>query len=207
MNSCPDTARLQDYLEALLPEAEMRSLGAHVAACPRCLAERARFERLFDAFAAMPLEVPSRRVSERVLELVLPARRRARWMRRFGVGYAAALVASLGGAALVVTLPAGHGFIAWLASAAPARVFDSLKFMVNLASFVALRLAGGWGLLSSAGSHVSPLLRAFFSALDQPAIQLSLALSAVSCLAVLWWMRPHPDRAHRGMPHVGLLGF
>jgi hypothetical protein len=207
VNSCPGTGILQDFLEALLPEAEMRRVGAHVAGCPDCLAERARLEALFDAFEALPLEAPSPALSERVLDLVLPARRRARWMRRFGVGYAAALVASLASVAVVATLPAGRGFLAWVASEAPSRVLDSLKFMVNAASFLALRLAGGWGLVSAAGSRVSPLLRAFLAALDQPAIQLSFVLSAVSCLAVLWWLRPHPGRHERGMPNVGLLGF
>ena len=207
MNLCPDNASLQDFLEALLPEAEMRSVGAHLATCPHCLDERARLERLFEAFESLPLEAPSRAISGRVLDAVLPARRRERWVRRFGLGYAAALVASLGAGAIVATLPAGRGCFAWLVGEAPARMFDSLKFMVNAATFVALRLAGGWGLISSAGSRVSPLLRALIAALDQPAIQLSIGLSAVSCLAVLWWLRPHPDRAHRGMPHVGLLGF
>lgn len=207
MNLCPDTGTLQDFLESLLPEEQMRRVGAHVAGCSRCAAERARFERLFDAFESLPLEAPSRAISERVLDAVLPARRRARWLRRFGVGYAAALVASLGSVVVVASLPAGRGFLTWLASAAPSRMVDSLRFVVNAASFLALRLAGGWGLISSAGSRVSPLLRAFFAALDQPAIQLSFALSAVSCLAVLWWLRPHPERAERGMPHVGLLGF
>jgi anti-sigma factor RsiW len=207
VNSCPDTGTLQDFLEALLPEPEMRRLDAHVAACPRCLAERARFERLFDAFEALPLEAPSFALSERVLDRVLPARRQARWAKRFGLGYAAALVASLGGAAAVAMTPAGHASLAWIASAGPARLLDSLKFMVNAASFLALRLAGGWGLVSSAGSRVSPLLRAFLTAFDQPVIQLSFALSAVSCLAVLWWLRPHADRGEREMPNVGLLGF
>ena len=207
--SCPDTGRLQDFLEALLPEAEMRTLGAHVAGCPHCLAERVRFERLFDAFEALPLEAPSRPLAERVLDRVLPVRRRARWVRRLGVGYAAALVASLGGVTVAAMHPAGRGFLAWLASEAPARVVDSLKFLVNVTSFLALQLASGWGLVSSVGSRISPLLRALFATMDQPAIQIVFVLSAAACIGVLWWLRPRSGsgRNDRGMPHVGLLGF
>ena len=207
MNPCPNRGTLQDFLEALLPEAEMRRVGAHVDGCANCRAERARFERLFEAFAALPLEAPSPALAGRVLDHVLPSRRRTRWVRRVGVGYAAALVASLGTVAAVATLPVAHGFVAWLVSAAPSRVLDSLKFMLNAAAFLALRLAGGWGLVSSAGSRVSPLMRAFLAAFDQPVIQVSFAISVASCFAVLWWLRPRADRAERGMPHVGLLGF
>ena len=139
---CPDTSTLQDFLEALLPEAQMQTLGAHVADCPHCAAERARFERLFDAFDALPLEAPAPALTERVLDHVLPARRQARWARRFGVGYAAALVASLGTVAAVASLPSGRSFLAWLASEAPARVVDLLRFSVNVASFVALQKFG-----------------------------------------------------------------
>lgn len=205
--ACPETGTLQDFLERLLPESEMLGLSAHVAGCPRCLAERARLERVFGVLESLPLEAPSPALVERVLDRVLPARRRARWARRVGVGYAAALVASLAGVALAATHPAGRGFLAWLAGEAPARVLDSLKFLVNAASFLALQLAGGWGLVSSVGSRVSPLLRALFATLDQPAIQLGLIVSAVSCIAVLWWLRPRAGRNERGMPHVGLVGI
>jgi hypothetical protein len=198
---------LQDFLEALLPDAEMRRLREHVDECPRCRVERVRLEHLFDRLETLPLEAPSPALVERVLDRVLPSRRRARWARRVWVGYAAALVASLAGVTVAATQPAGRGFLAWLASEAPARVMDSLKFLVNAASFLALRIAGGWGLVSSVGSRVSPLLRALLATLDQPAIQLGFVLSAVSCIAVLWWLRPRSGRGERGMPHVGVLGF
>lgn len=204
---CPDLGTLQDFLEALLPEAQMTSLRTHIGGCTHCTVERVRFERLFEAFEAMPLEAPSPALTERVLDRVFPARRQARWVRRLGVGYAAALVASLGGVGAMATLPAGRSFLAWLASEAPARVVDLLRFTVQVASFIALRLAGGWGLVSGAGSRVSPLVRALMAGLDQPVVQVSFALSAVSCMAVVWWLHSRKDRSDRGMPHVGLLGF
>ena len=204
---CPDSGTLQDFLESLLPGPQMESLRMHLADCPHCAAERARFERLFDAFDSLTLEAPAPALATRVLDSVLPARRQTRWVRRFGVGYAAALVASLGAGVAVASHPAGRSFMAWLASEAPARVLDLLRFGVNVASFLALRLASGWGLISSAGSRISPLLRALLVSLDQPAIQISLALSVVACLAVVWWLHSRTDRSNRGMPHVGLLGF
>lgn len=205
--ACPDTGMLQDFLEVLLPDGEMRRLRAHVDECPRCRVECVRLEHLFDRLEALPLEAPSPALVERVLDRVLPSRRHARWARRVWVGYAAALVGSLAGVTIAAMHPAGRGFLAWLASEAPARVMDSLKFLVNAASFLAVRLASGWGLVSSVGSRVSPLLRALLATLDQPAIQLGFALSAASCIAVLWWLRPRSGRGQRGMPHVGVLGF
>jgi len=205
--TCPDTGRLQDFLEALLPEDDMERLAEHVADCPRCLAGQARFERLFDALEALPLESPSPALAERVLDQVLPARRATRWARRIGIGYAAALVASLGTVAVLATQPSGRAFMAWITSAAPARLLDSVRFVLNVASFVALRLAGGWGLVSSTGARVSPFWRAVLAAVDTPLVQICFLVSALSCVAVLLWLRPRAARDGRGMPHVGLLGW
>ena len=205
--ACPGTGRLQDFLEALLPDDEMATVAAHVADCPHCLAEQARFERLFDVLDELPLESPSPALAERVLDQVLPARRWSRWTRRVGIGYAAALVASLGGVGVATTQPAGRAFLAWLASEAPSRLLDAARFFVNAAAFIAVRLSTGWGLVSGAGSRISPLGRALLATIDQPVIQACFAVSALSCVAVLLWLRPRAARSRRGMPHVGLLGF
>jgi len=202
---CPGTGRLQDFLEALLPDDEMAALAAHVADCLHCLAEQARFERLFGALDELPLEAPSPALAERVLDQVLPARRWVRWSKRLGIGYAAALAGSLGTAGVLAMQPSGRTFLAWVASAAPSRLLDVARFLVDAVAFVAIRLSSGWGLVSNAGAHVSPLGRALLATIDQPVVQACAAASAVSCVAVLLWLKSRRSRG--GMPHVGLLGF
>ena len=185
MIHCPDTSTLQDFLEQLLPEPEQAATAKHVAGCARCAAERVRLEHLFDCLDALPMEAPSAAMAERVLDRVLPSRRQARWVRRLGLGYAGALAASLAAGVVIVTHPAGNGFQAWVAGSASASVFNVLKFLVNATSFVALRLASGWGLVSYFESKTSPMLRALFAAMDVPAIQMCLVLSAVTCIGGL----------------------
>jgi anti-sigma factor RsiW len=121
VTACRETAKLQDYLEALLPEPGRLEMEAHLRDCARCAAERVRLERLFVALDALPLESPSPLLADRVLERVLPARVKARWMRRLGLVYAGALAASLGGVALWIAQPSAHAFLAWVAGAASSR--------------------------------------------------------------------------------------
>ena len=54
---------------------------------------------------------------------------------------------------------------------------------------------------------VAPLGHALGALLAQPWIQTALAMAAVSCLAVLWWMRPRERKPGKGARHVGVLGF
>jgi anti-sigma factor RsiW len=207
--ACPGTGRLQDFLEALLPDDQMTAMAAHVADCPHCLAEQARFERLFDVLGELPLpsaiEVPSPALAERVLDQVFPARRWVRWSRRLGIGYAAALAGSLGTAAVLAMQPSGRTFLAWVASAAPSRLLDAARFLLDAVAFVAIRLSTGWGLVSTAGSHVSPLGRALLATIDQPVVQAYAAASALACVGVLLWLKSRRSRG--GMTNVGVLGF
>lgn len=207
MTDCARTILLQDYLEELLPESERRAFEAHLAACPRCAVERVRLERLFDALDAMPLEAPSPAMAERVLDRVLPARTRRRWIQRLGLGYAGALAASVGGVALWITQPSGHAFLGWLAAAASSRVLHSLVFVVNELAFLALRVAGGWSAVTSLHARVNPLVRVALMLANHSVLPLLLAASVATCLALLWWMRPRRDSSGKGMRHVGVLGF
>jgi Putative zinc-finger len=205
VTDCPRTDVLQDYLEELLAAPERATFEAHLRDCPVCAVERVRLERLFDALDAMPLEAPSPAMAERVLDRVLPSRTRARWAQRLGFGYAGALAASVGGAALWMTQPSGHAFFGWVTVAASSRLLHSLLFVMNELAFLALRVAGGWTVVTSLHARVNPLMKVAATLANYSALPMLLASSAAACLALLWWMR---GRRHGGKGmHLGLLGF
>jgi anti-sigma factor RsiW len=207
MTSCPGTGALQDWLEGLLDGAERERVASHVSGCARCSAEARRLEHVFRALAAVPLESPSPALAERVLDRVLPSRRRIRWLRRLGAGYAVTLAVCLMGFPLWLTQPSAHTFLAWLAGAASARTVHSLMFILNGLSFLAIQVAGGWGALSAISSRVAAIARVVLVLVEHGPIQFALVLASLLCLGVLWWMRTRAGRTGREMPHVGALGF
>jgi anti-sigma factor RsiW len=207
MTRCPENGVLQDFLEGLLPADAHDRMERHLEACPQCAAERLRLERLFARLESLPLESPSPALAERVLDRVLPARRRVRWARRLGLGYAVSVVACVLAFGAWITQPSARAFLSWLAAEASGRVFHSLMFVVNSISFVALNVAGGWGALSAIGSRLSPLARALLVVADHGLVQLALAVLAVLWLSVVWWLRQRHGRSGKGMPHVGVVGF
>jgi len=205
--NCPSSGTLQDHLEGLLADDERVALELHVATCDRCVVELTRLESLFVRLGALPLEAPAPGLADRVLDQVLPSRPRERWLRRLGIGYAASLGATLAGAGVWITQPAVRAFAAWAAAETSAHVFHGLMFLVNSISFVAINLAGGWGILNALGSRVTPLARALLVVADKGLVQAALAVAALIGLGIVWTLRSRTGRSGKGMPHVGLLGF
>jgi anti-sigma factor RsiW len=204
---CPDSGTLQDFLEDLLaPEARL-AVERHLGTCDRCGQALARLDHVFSSLGRLPLEAPAAGLAERVLDEVLPDRRSVRWMRRLGAGYAWTFAACVVAIGAWVAQPAGRSFLTWVAAESSARVLHSLMFVVHTASFVALSLSGGWGIVSAVGAKVSPFARALFVVADHGLIQLALGVSAVLCVSLLWWLRPRAGRPRKGMPHVGVLGI
>ena len=192
--------------DLLTPDARL-SVERHLDTCPHCGPKVARLERVFMSLGSLPLESPSAAMAERVLDQVLPDRRRARWLRRLGAGYAWTFAASVAALAIWVSQPSGWGFITWATAESSARLLHSLMFVVHTSSFVALSLSGGWGMVSALGARVSPIARALFIVANHGLIQLALAVSAALCLSLVWWLRPRAGRPRKGMPHVGVLGI
>lgn len=200
------TDRIQDLLDGQLAAHEERTLRAHVAQCPSCAARLERFAVLFAVLADAPLAEPSPALTERILDRALPSRVRSRWVRTFGMGYAATLAVVLGVSLAWATQPGARTFAAWLTGEASQRVVDTLKLVIQGATFLALGLSGGWGVLSSIAGRFAPLGRAFASVASHPTVELALWMAGLSCLALLWWLRPRASRAGKGIRHVGLLG-
>jgi hypothetical protein len=204
---CPGAGRFQDFLEGLLDPAETRAMSEHVATCGRCAAQIVRLERVFLALDAMPLEIPSPSLRDRVMARVLPSRLRSRWISRLTWGYAGALAVSLAAIAGWFVLPAGRLWVAWLVAEASDRLLHSLMLVIHGASFLALSLSTSWGVVSGMGSSLGPLLRALVAIATHPGVDLALALATVSSLGVLWWIRARSDRSRKGVRHVGVLGI
>ena len=205
--NCPSSGTLQDHLEGLLADDERVAIELHAATCDRCIVELARLDSLFARLGGLPLESPAPGLADRVLDQLMPARRRERWLKRLGIGYAASLGATLAGAGIWMSQPAVRSFASWAAAETSAHLFHGLMFLVNTASFVAINLAGGWGIVNAVGSRVTPLARALLAVADKGLVQAALAVAALLALGIVWSLRSRSGRSGKGMPHVGLLGF
>jgi anti-sigma factor RsiW len=198
--------RLQDYLDGTLPPREQQSLREHLDGCATCAAQLDGYARVFAMLANTPLLDPSPALAERVLDRALPSRVRSRWMRTVGLGYAATLATLLAVAVAWGTQPSARMFAGWVTGEASQRVVQTLKLLIQGVSVLALGLSGGWGTLSSAAGRFAPLGRAMASVASHPTVELALWMAGLSCLALLWWLRPRAGRDGKGIRHVGLLG-
>ena len=136
------------------------------------------------------------------------------WRRRIGVGagwrgwdwsYAAALPVCVGAALLWASQPGPRAMLESLSSMASRRVIEATTFVLHSLAFGVLSLASSWGWISIVVDPVAPVVRAIGSLLSQPAIQAALAMAAVTCALVLWWMRPRERKGKGGVRHVAVL--
>jgi predicted anti-sigma-YlaC factor YlaD len=206
VNAHPPGDRLQDYLDGILPPGEQQSLREHLGGCAACAARLDGYAQVFAMLADAPLLDPSPSLAERVLDRALPSRVRSRWMRTVGFGYAATLASLLAIAVAWGTQPGARTFAGWVTGEASQRVVQTLKLLIQGVSFLALGLSGSWGTLSTVAGRFAPLGRALASVASHPTVELALWMAGLSCLALLWWLRPRASRDGKGIRHVGLLG-
>jgi len=207
VNACPRTARVQDYLDGFLAEADARAFRDHLAGCPGCAAELAAYRRVFAAVADAPIYEPGPSVLERVLDRVSPARRRRRWIRRVGIGYAAALVPSLAGLAAVAGLPVVRGAAEGLWAAASRGLAQGFVLALQALGASVTGVADVWRLATDLGDRFAPLARALVAVLGQSPLGVALGVAALATLALLWWMRSRERSVHEEVRHVGVLAF
>lgn len=205
--SCHRTDRVQDWLDGALAPGEAADFEAHLDGCADCLSEVAAYERVFARIAAAESWDPGPEFTERVLDHVVPARIRRRWLKAFGWGYSGAAAACLAGGLLLAQRPDVRLVVSSLWSAASRGAVQGMVGALNLAGFVVLRLAEGLALIEGAMQWFAPLGRALQTVFGQPAVSVPLAIAVVSCAALLWWMRPRDRRRMEGMRHVGILAF
>lgn len=206
MNACNQAFDLQAYLDGELSEAERYRLERHTDQCVSCAMELALLRRVFASLESMPLLDPGPRLTERVLDHVVPARIRRRWVRVFGWSYAAAFAAFLGGATLWIAQPGTQEMLGTASGEASIRLTGLLVFVLEALSFSARTVAGAWGLLTGALEWFAPLGRAFAPWLEHPSVRVAAPAAALACAAVVWWMRARGAREAEVPDHVAILG-
>lgn len=204
MKTCPETPRVQAYLDGDLSPSDSDAFQTHLSSCVTCALEVSLYRRVIDSIARAATWDPATGLTERVLDEVLPARVRRRWARRFATGYAAALVATVGGLGAILAQPAARDSAIVLTTAATRGMVQSLALVLHALGVVVTGLAGGWGLLESLGQRLAPFVRVIATLVRDTGIALPCVVAALACAAVLAWMRA---RDARGAPRIGLLGF
>ena len=207
MNPCPESERIQAYLDDELSADEIRRLLEHAADCARCEQELALYRRVVRSLETLPTRDPGPAFNARVLDRVLPSRVRRRWLRTLGVGYASALTVTMAAAVTLVTQPAARALLEWLTGEAPRRIAQAMIFVLNALSFSVLSVAEGGRLLEATAERLAPLARATSALLSHTSISVPLTVAVAACAAVLWWMRPRGRDSGKEVGHVGVLGF
>jgi predicted anti-sigma-YlaC factor YlaD len=206
MTECPHTPRVEDYLDGQLRAAEREAFRAHLAGCEACAAELTQFARVFSALREAPIWDPGPRLTERVLDHVLPSRLRRRWVTALGWSYSA------------VSSVCTFLFISWVMrpdtpiwlvarmTEAYERLIHTGAFTLEVLWFAAMQLSTGWGLVESLVARLAPVGRALWLPLGNPVIGAALWAAIVSCTLLVWWLKPRRD-AVKEARHVDLLGF
>ena len=206
MKFCPETERVQAYLDGDLSAAEADAFQTHLSSCTACALEVSLYRRVMDSIARATTWDPGVEMTERILDEVLPARVRRRWARRFATGYAAALAATAGAIAVFGNQPGTRESAVVVFSAACRGLVQTLALALHFLSVVVTGLASGWGLLEAFGERFAPLARAFGSLFQNAGIALPITIAALACIFLFSWMRARDSRS-RGNTRIGLLGF
>lgn len=207
MNACNQAFDFQAYLDGELAEADRHRLERHADQCVSCAMELALLRRVFASLDAMPLLEPGPALAGRVLDRVVPARVRRRWVRVIGWSYAAAFAAFIAIATLWLAQPGTQAMLGGISGAASIRMTGLLVFALESLSFAAGAVAGLWGLVLAALDWLAPLGRAFAPWLAHPSVRIAAPAAALACAAVLWWLRAREAHHVEGRRHVAVLGF
>jgi anti-sigma factor RsiW len=202
MKLCPETLKVQDFLDGELAAAEAARFAAHLAGCRECEAEVAAYRVVFNELRSVPLLDPRPELFERIMDQVLP-HRMPRWVKVLGWAYGGAFAASLAAIGSAFVLP---GPSAWLHGVIAA----GLRSLTSTGSFVLRTLSDGLARTGEAlmgGGSVGRMFRLLGSAFAHPTVLLTVIAALGVCAAVLWWMRPRERRATGEIPHVGMLGL
>ena len=195
MNTCPDTAELQDWLDGQLSPGEAARLEAHVASCVACAAEVDAYRAVFAGLDTLPLLEPSPELHARILDAVLP-HRVPRWVRIAGGLYVGSLVASAAAIVVALLLPGPSDWIHGVFASGMSAFAHGGVFLMRSVTET----------LAQAGVAVR-WFRLVADVLMQPALFLAVTAAIATCAALLGWLRPREARDAREVTHVGLLGL
>jgi anti-sigma factor RsiW len=207
--TCSESARIQEFLDRELPASEAAAFETHLSGCAACATELAAYTRLLAIIDRAPVWDPGPRLTERILDRVVPSRVRSRFTAAFGWAYSAACAITTFALISWVMTP---GTPRWVATQLSELYLQALRTSLLALHTVVdgwIRFGDGWSLLGTFVERLAPLGRAIGVSLAQPAVALSIGAAFVGTVLVLWWMRPRVGvaRVTKGVPHVDLLGF
>ena len=207
MNRCPESERIEPWMDRELTPDAARAFERHLAGCDRCAAEARAFASLFAALRVAPARFPGPALTERILDRVLPSRVRRHLVTLLGWCYTAVSAVTTFALISWIVRPETHIWLGRLVSAAYGRLIDTGLFALEAIMAIGLRLERGWGLLEVLGGWVMPVARALGALASDPVIAAAVWAAVAGCAALLWWMRPRPIRIMRGNRHVGILAL
>lgn len=207
MNHCPETDRIEAWLDGeLKPEAAL-GLERHVAGCPACAAERATLVRLFTSLRQVRLRHPGPALTERILDRVVPSRVRQRLVTALGWSYTAVSAVTTFAFISWIVRPGTHVWLGRLLSAAYGSLVDAGLFGLGATAAVAHRVGQGLGFLEVLSGWLVPVARALGLLATDPLVASALWAAVGASALTLWWMRPRPEEISRGNRHVGILAL
>lgn len=207
MNRCPESERIEPWLDGELPSASARAFERHLDGCARCEAELRSVRALYATLRGVTIWDPGPALTERVLDRVLPSRVFRHHVTVLGWCYTAISAVTTFAFISWAVRPDTHVWLGRLLTAAYARVIDTGLLALDTLVAVALQLQRGWGLLGVVGGWVLPVLRALGAVAADPRIAGALWAAALCSAVLLWWIRPRPIRILRGNRHVGILAL
>ncbi len=204
---CPESERIEAWLDGEMPSASARAFERHLDGCARCEAEARALRALYASLRGMPVWDPGPALTERVLDRVLPSRVFRHVVTVLGWCYTAVSAVTTFAFISWVVRPETHVWLGRLLSAAYGSIIQTGLFALDAVLALGLRLQRGWGFVEVVGGWVVPVARALGALATDPWIAAAL-WSALACsAAVLWWIRPRPVRVVRGTRNVGILAL
>ena len=207
MNHCPETDRIEAWLDGELSPDAARTLERHVAGCADCTAERALLVSLFASLRTVRLPNPGPALTERILDRVVPSRVRRRPVTVVGWSYTAASAVTTFAFISWIVRPETHAWLGRLLSAAYGSLMDAGMFALGATAAVAHGVGQGIGFLELLAGWLGPVSRALGLLAADPVVAAALWSAVVASALMLWWMRPRAGQITRGNRNVGILAL
>jgi hypothetical protein len=206
MNDCPESLRVQDYLDGELVPGEREAFEAHLAGCALCESEVAVYRRVFATVTGLETWDPAEGFADRVLAEALPRHSR-RWATVLAWSAAASVAVSVGVIAAAAMLPGPRAWTTGLFADATLSLAGSCVFLLKSINGGVLYVLDGIGVAGGLLTKLGSLARVLAASASQPAMAFTLWAALLTGVALLWWMRPREDRSVREDHHVGMLGL
>jgi predicted anti-sigma-YlaC factor YlaD len=207
MSRCPESEHIEPWLDGELGLEPARAFERHLAGCPACAAEHAAFASLFVTLRHARVADPGPRLTERILDRVVPSRVRRRQVTMVGWCYTALSAATTFAFISWVVRPETPIWLGRLLTTAYGRVMDTALFAIGALTATILRVQQGLGLLEALSGWLVPVSRALRLLVGDPMIAAPLWAAIATCGLLFLWMRPRPLHIVRGRRHVGILAF